>query len=510
MTGTRRRAAYVTFIGSGLNTALVSVQAFVLLPMYLHQIGPHLYGAWLAAADILIWLSILDFGIPSVMIQRIAAAHGRGDRRAASEWFFAGSTILLLAGALAAVTGAAAGLVVSGLFGLDPDERQLFQQVYLFAAVAAGISLFVNSFIGLSRAVQETLFMSLVVVVGTLVGFAVSLILLIDGRGLWAAAIGLLVRAVFVLAGGIVFGWTVVGRHLEWPVPLVGRVVREAWSLVPVTTLAGISYSAMNHSEVFLVAALLRPELAVVFSVTRKAAEVGRTLVDTVAFASYGGFSHLVASADRSRARHVYAELVALRTSLAIAVTAAYAAMNASFVALWVGDAYYGGTILTALFGLQLVAAGGSYMLNYLYRAMGHLHAGAGLLLLEAMSRIPLMLALLTRVGLPGLPLAATISAVVALPITHRVILRDLPGASRANPRAWWVWAVRLSVLGTAIVAGATIRLDSWIQVIGFSVAISTAVGLAFLRIDQNLRELRHSFASHLGSLYSSTRRAAR
>src|SRR5215210_4877473 len=72
----RRRAALTTLFGTGATVAVTVAQAFVLIPLSLLHLGTHLYGAWLGAFELLIWLQLLDMGIPNLMTQRIGAAVG--------------------------------------------------------------------------------------------------------------------------------------------------------------------------------------------------------------------------------------------------------------------------------------------------------------------------------------------------------------------------------------------------------------------------------------------------
>jgi hypothetical protein len=55
----------------------------------------------------------------------------------------------------------------------------------------------------------------------------------------------------------------------------------------------------MNQSEVGAVAILIKPEMAVVYCLTRKALDVARGFVDTVGVANCGSYAHLVSSNQR-------------------------------------------------------------------------------------------------------------------------------------------------------------------------------------------------------------------
>ena len=76
----RRRAALSTLFGTGATVAITIAQAFILIPLCLTYLGGGLYGAWLAASELLVWLQLLDLGIPNLMTQRIGASVGQMTR----------------------------------------------------------------------------------------------------------------------------------------------------------------------------------------------------------------------------------------------------------------------------------------------------------------------------------------------------------------------------------------------------------------------------------------------
>src|SRR5947209_16374638 len=104
----RRRATLANLLGTGANTLVLIVQALCLMPLYLHALGPRLYGAWLGSGEILIWLQILDLGLPNLLIQRIGAAHTQGDSRAVGAYFGTGVVTLGLIALAVCCAGMAA------------------------------------------------------------------------------------------------------------------------------------------------------------------------------------------------------------------------------------------------------------------------------------------------------------------------------------------------------------------------------------------------------------------
>jgi O-antigen/teichoic acid export membrane protein len=431
VTTSRRSATLATLVGTIGNSGVVAVQAIVLVPLYLRVLGPGLYGAWLGTGEFLVWLQAFDLGLPNLMIQRIGVAHARGDTRATGEWL--GSGLLVLCGVAAAVFAVALGLStrVAGWMSLGGKDAADLRACFVVAGAAAAVALANNGVVAFSRAVQETAFMNAVVVVSSLAGFVCSLLLLLGGAGLWAVALGSVARVVVSVAGSGVFLFRQ-RAGLGGAIAIRAPTVREMLAVSPLTGLGGLGYAVMNHGEVALAALCLGPPAAAVLSVTRKALDLARTLLDSIAAASYGSFAHLVASGEPARARAVYLEVVAIRASAACVLAAAYALVNASLVDVWVGPSQNGGPLLIALLALQAIVTGGAYLANTLYRAAGGIVRGSVLLIVECGLRVPLAIGLSRVLGLPGLPIAAIIASAASWWVARRWIRARLEGEAHA------------------------------------------------------------------------------
>ncbi|MBN1876300.1 MAG: hypothetical protein JXA33_18895 [Anaerolineae bacterium] len=477
----RRYAALTTLIGSSANTFIVSIQAVVLIPLYLHAIGPHLYGAWLASGDILVWLQTFDLGLPNLMIQRIGAAYGRGESRVAIEYFATGMLVMTAIASLIGTSAVAVSPYISSLMGLTGAEAKLLQNCFTVSAITAALNLFSNGIVGFSRGIQDTKFLNSITVVASILGFGVSLFLVLAGAGLWAVAFGHVTRNVTVFVGCIFFAISSLRSGLYRYFCPRREMLHEFSTILPVTALGGIGYALMNQSESAVVAIFLKPELATILTLNRKVIEVGRGLIDIIAFATYGGFAHLIASDQRHRVLHVHAEVTALRLSLAILAASAYMAINHSLINVWIGSSEYGGPLLTILIALQFLVVGGSFLMNYLYRALGPVMQGSIALLAESVVRVPLMIGLVKWLGLPGIPLAGIITGGFFMILAYRWTIREVSQFSDPYPRtSIHVWCARIAVFFVGMLICVFVQWNSWIFV-GFAGSSVLAFGGAIL-----------------------------
>ncbi len=479
----RKMAVLATLTGSVCNTLIMSIQAIVLVPFYLTFIGPRLYGAWLASGEFLCLMQALDLGLPNLMIQRIGSAYGRGDLRSVGEYFTAGSLILLTIAAIMFGIFTAICSFVPIWMGLSGKEAVLLGACFQLGALASAITIANNSVIGFSRGVQQTAFLNIVLTISALTGFLISLVLLIMGHGLWSIVGGMFARAFIQLSGSCIYFFYYWFRPLYHTLRLRAHILRELVYVSPVTAIGGFSYALLNQSELAILAITVRPEIAAVYALTRRAVDAARGILDTIGYSSYGGLAHLFSSDRSSNSNRVVAQLRALHLSTGIAVAAAYMLVNRSLVGVWVGNNIYGGPALTILLGISLIVSSSSYLTNNIFRATGSVVYASLFYIFECAIRLPLALLLLPSLGLIALPLSAILISRLSGTLQGRLILTRVPGALLTNQgRPLLPWTLSAMCMLACAYLGYILFIPSWLFVlsVGFSVSISIALALYY------------------------------
>lgn len=484
----RRKAALATLMGSGANTMIIALQAIALVPLYLKACGANLYGAWLASGDFLVWMQSFDLGLPNLLIQKAGSALGQENHDLAGKWFISGAWFMAFISVLVTLIGCSVSTLVPLLFAIKDREAAVLSACFAIGSAASGISLFNSVFIGYSRAIQETRFLNWSIVLASLVGLGVSFVALLCGWGLWSVALGLVTRALLCLIASFIFMFMEVPVSLRggwWPDKLI---IRSYFNALPATAAGGIAHALMYQSETALVGVFVGPSLAAVYNLTRKAIEFSRSLVDNIAFATYGGFAHLFSSASTTQVRKIYHEIRAARFVPAIATACGYLVVNSSLVNKWVGRDMFGGEGLSLLIAMQFIFAGEAFLISYLYRAAGQVVKGSWLLGIEALLRISLMLIGLHLAGILGPPIAAILICVPFVFILNRC-MNAIIGASVINEdsRAFGSFhLLGMSFLGISFLLSLIIPPLGWwgILISGFLTVVLVGVTMAVSSTD--------------------------
>jgi hypothetical protein len=208
-----------------------------------------------------------------------------------------------------------------------------------------------------------------------------------------------------------------------------------------------------------------------------------RSLLDSIAWASYGAFAHLATADDRHRARPMLHDLLWVRLALASLAAAVVIAVNRPFVTMLFGGENFGGLALTAAFGGQMIMSGQMFLANYLLRAAGPVREGSYLLAIEAVVRVGLMAAGLWLAGLPGAPVAAVVSSAAGLVLMLRRLDRVLIAAP-ADGKSFGLleYLAHGLVVGVGVTVGAWSPSSSWMFVVLAAAGVA-AVGGALLLV---------------------------
>lgn len=453
----RRRAAYATLIGGYVNIGVAIVQGVLLVPLYLHYIGPQLYGAWLGSGDIVGWLAIVDLGLASLMIQRIGSAYGQHNDRLVAQYLTTG----LLAQLIIVATLVAGAVIISrwvpSLMGIDGVDADVLTGGIVLAGVSNGLSILNNGVAGFAMALQRTVFMSVAALIGALVGISITITLLLNGWGLWAIPVGWVARDASALIGNGVYAAVLYRTAIRSSLGMSKYVWQDFIRVLPSMFAAKLGNAMAGRSEAALIAIFIKPELATVYVLTKRAADIIRMLLDRFGAATFAGFAHLIGSGHKTRATEVYKEIMSLYVPTAVLAISLYIALNHTFMSIWVNEDMFGGQALTILIGFSVFVSATGHLLNYLYLSTGRMARGSQILLVEGVVRLILMVLLLSQLGLYGLPLSTIVTATIAGFVTLLLTRHELNASTELR-----LLSASLIALGLLFVLAMPIGIYVW------------------------------------------------
>jgi O-antigen/teichoic acid export membrane protein len=422
----RVRAALIALVTSYVGAGLTIVKGVLLVPLYLRIFGIEVYGAFLASANVVGLLGMVDLGVSSVLSQTLAEAWGARDRLRFVNTTGAGLLVAFGLAAIMLVAGAVLSPYVPGLVKAPTHVHAALSLTFFLTVVGSAITLATTNLLAIGSAWQRAeigaasrigsqLFDLLVIVVG-----------LHKGLGVVSLGLGAIVGGG---AGFItVLVWTTAGwRTLELSPPRAGwtGVLALARTTVPIM-LSRVALQIGSNLEVALISALVNPGAAAVYALTDRVLRVGMNFINPIAGSVLSGLAHFVGQHGSSAALRPSRELLAGWSLAVAAALPPLLALNQDFATLWVGRANFGGLVLSVALCAAALVGARENLLAVILTSSGAIRTVAWISTAQVATLVPVMYVALRVFGSTGVPLASCIVSSSYLVVCARFTNRQL------------------------------------------------------------------------------------
>ncbi len=405
----RRVATIWNTVFAYIALALVLIRNLALVPLYFKFIGAEEYNAWLCTGAVLMQLTSVDFGLMGVLLQQVAAAYGRRDRKHLEQLI--GTGLILAAGIslLMGVITAVVGPFLPRLVAMAPATGHRVAVCFLIVAFSNSFELMGFATGGLLKGLQRTFVPGLFLVISELVSLISTLYFLYTGWGLYSIAIGLVLRAFVELSGtAIGFVW-IAGVRLKLRPHWSRAQVQSLWNFSAYQFMTQVAGRIKTSIDSFLIGVFLGKDVGGPYVLTTRAHDTVRMFAAGFGGAFSPALSHLHGEGNRHRFKEMIILLFKLQALTAAIGYGGVLALNRSFVFLWVGpDKYLGNAI-----NMAAVFAAIAYQFSVApfesVFARGGFAAIARVVWFEVVLRIVVMIGLLHVLGVLGTPIASLV-----------------------------------------------------------------------------------------------------
>lgn len=353
--GTLTRRAGLTFTSSMLQQGAEFIVSFIALPIVVSGLGAPLYGAW-------------------TMIQQTAGYLAQSDLRAMGTLKFSlgvrqhlddihekrrlvGSSILVWAGTLPILLllGAAVVWAAPAIIRVDPANSSVVRAAMAIAIIGVALdrvlSIPANVLRGTNLDYRAMGLNAATIILGGILGIAAIRL----GFGLAGVAAATVVGV--ILAGG---ARLIVARRA---IPWFGAALPKRSDFFAFSKLSGwlfmsgIAGLLMNSSDLILVGILLGPSAAAIYAMTGAVLRFAVGPLRKLFNSGGPGIAELCGRRDWSRVATARTELHLAGLIVIAVVGVGVIALNESFLRLWVGDGFYGGSGVNVILVLVAVVA---------------------------------------------------------------------------------------------------------------------------------------------------------
>lgn len=480
-------------VGGYANTGISVVQGLLLIPLYLHYIGAHMYGVWLASGGVLGLLSLMNFGVSTMLIQRVAHAYGNRDLGMALKYFSGGLVVYLAICLFFGAIGWGLSYWVPEIFDVETDLSALLIGCFQLAIVGMLLAIINECLRSFGQAVLRPLVSTLSMAAGGAIGIVVTAWMLMHEYGLWAIPAGTVV-AESIICLLTLFHSTLLVREFGGTMRVERGVLGEYLRTAPALLMSRVGNTASLQAEPVMITMLISPEVTAAYMVTRKAADMVFQAVSVIFGSVHSSFSHLIGEEQGSaKVADIARKVMFTVFSLSLMGCALYVAENHAFVTLWVGPEMVLEQWVILLVGVGFFIRSIRALYWQMLNGFGDFVFLSKVVLMEGLLKLLFMALLLSLLGIEGVAYAIIVSCLVSLLVFGNRLNTFFPQEVRAGvgrrhmliatgyfvlaamaanmwdaSASWWQFALQLcSVSGVLLVTYVAANWQSCRRVMG-------------------------------------------
>jgi O-antigen/teichoic acid export membrane protein len=487
----RRRSALLGMLFSYASLLIALARNIAFVPLYLAKIPLSEYGAWLATGGALALLLINDYGLSGVVTQRISTDYGAGSLERIGRLTGSALAIGAILSFLLTCISLACVPLLPGLQTLRPTETHTIVRCFQISIAANALGVLGATAASVLRSLQRVVLMGSVVLASDLANVAIILLGLFAGYGLYAIAVGLLVRSAMLAVMSLHTVWFVCSKSLRSPLAVAGSDVRSLLAESSHFFLSAIAMKLQAQANVLFASAVLGPASAAIYSLTVRAHETVLMLIGQINGALVPSATHLFGSGNMARFREVMLRvLVSIGTLTAFALTITVI-LDSAFLRLWVGQYAFGGQVLSVLMATALFVSSIGYVAYDALIAQGKFRFVSSLFLATSVLQVSLLESEIHR-GLWIGPMTTLVTSCVwslafwrRIAIDHELIAAGLHALLKE---------AALIVAASTVVAAAFILFyptpKSWLSLVAEGLLSIACVGCGYLALSRTIRTI--------------------
>ena len=440
---------------SYLYQAVVLVAGIWLAPFLIERLGQVEYGLWLNGAQIIMWLSILDLGIVSIIPRETAFAIGVATRenRPTEVPQLIGRTATLLLWQTPLVA-----LVTAVAWALLPSKYDALTGPLLLVFAMFVIGFPFRLLQALLQGFQDLTYVSVHTFVSWGIGLAIT-VLLADSLQLYALAFSYAAAQFYQYAA---YGYRLWRHHRHL---LPRRLPALDWTETRPLLVSGgwisvgqVAQVLLAGTDILIITNVLNAEAAVPYSITAKLVVALANQPAIVMQAAMPGIAEIRGADDMPRLQRAAGALGQMLLILSCVVFCTVLALNRTFVDWWpdLPEGNYGGDRLTAMLLLAMVARQANFAVSYTLFALGGERRISITNLLDGVVTLTSSVLLVRAYGVIGAPLGSLLGvALVSIPANLRglAVRTGVPVSEWLRPFLGWSWRFVLLGAGAAGVA---------------------------------------------------------
>lgn len=446
----RKKAFLTQVVGGYVLTVIAIVKGLLLLPIYFKFISYEMYGYWITIGSIVALLSIVNFGIGTMVTQRISKAYAQKDFEAVGNYFINSLLIYFLITIIFLGVGFIFSYWLSNILNISSEQLEILEKAFYLAIITMMVSFFSDAFRGFADALLKPLFGMYVMIGSNLAGIGLVFLFLYSDFGLLSLPISLLITELIII---VLCGFYVLSLYKQFYIKSkIDRIIlKEYMTFSPHLFNLVLGSKILENSHPILITSFLGAEITTAYDVTRKVIDIILRILNVLTASLIAPFSHLVGERDISIIRQTTIKIVLLSFLVGLICYGTYITTNSVFVNLWIGEDIVLSQSVILLLGLSTFM----FSMNRLFRSLlfgfDELKFATNSVLLEAVAYVTFSSVFIGIFGIITIPFALLIvSGFFALKLWNKIVTLNVIVFSKKQIMKYIVMSIM--ILGLVVI----------------------------------------------------------
>lgn len=410
----RKKTTLWNFLFLNIGFVITLFNGILIIPLYLHYIDSALYGAWLATGNILSWISVVDPGVGDVLLQKVAFAIGKNDKKEIGVAMTSGILISIALFIISVSLGYLFSYYVSDIAGINPAYRADIISSFRIALWGTAFTLLSDTFRNIVLAYQKTKINGIFlysVFVGAIV---LTIVLLMMGFGVYALAWANFFRGIGTFAYSLALTFMLIRKnrvHMKFQ-----RSYFKSFSGIFAFTFASRLFETVVYNiDLVIVSRFLGSSAVTVLDLCRRPLKLVSGLANNVTISMLPTLPHLFGSGQKEKIRSTVMRIWTVILWISGFLIGGFILFNFSLIANWVGRKFWIGNTNNIIMCVSFFVLAIGYNLSNVTYSMGDIRNNSIISVVKGIVYLAFLFLLAKLADMPGILFAFITPVVVML-----------------------------------------------------------------------------------------------
>jgi O-antigen/teichoic acid export membrane protein len=410
----RKKTTLWNFLFLNIGFVISIFNGILIIPLYLHYINSSMYGAWLATGNILTWITVVDPGVGDVLLQKVAFAIGKDDKKEIGSAIASG--ILISAGLflLSVIIGYGFSFFIGELANINKLYRADIISSFRIALWGTAFGLLADTFRNIVLAYQKTRLNGIFLYSVIVMAIILNIVLLVLHFGVFALAYAALFRGLATLGYSLVLTILLIKKnhvHLR-----LQRTYFKSFSKIFAFTFSSRLFETVaTNIDLILVSRYLGNSAVTVLDLSRRPLKLATGLANNVTISMLPSLPHLFGSGQVEKIRSTVIRIWTTVLWLSGFLIGGFILFNYSLTANWVGSQFWIGDRNNVIMCISFFLLSIGYNLSNITYSLGDIRNNSIINVLKSTAYLLCLFLLAKTMGMPGVLLAFMVPVLIML-----------------------------------------------------------------------------------------------